>query len=521
MSVFRAERRKLLAQLSTRVLALACALGPLAFAVVLSVQSGAPADTLLGVYVHSSGYAVSFVVLGFADYLGFAVVAGVVAGDMFSSEDRYGTWKTVLTRSRSRKDVFAGKVLAAAALSVAMVALVALSSLVAGLVVTGDQPLVGLSGTILGSGELLWLALASWALSIPPVLAFVSLAVLFSTATRNGIVGVLGPLVVALIMQLLALIGSGNWMHMLLVASAFESWHGLLTAPKFYGPLIIGTGVCAVWVVACLGISWRLLRRRDIAGPSAGRRAGWAVPVRVTVASAALVVALGAAGNLGPAGITRARLEPSIAQAFEGLTILQQKELGRTVPEGAKLQLSTNCNRRSGVSQGPGDDWVCAINLVTPPEASEPFALKTASYDVSVKSDGCYKAEAPPSFIGQQMMTDEHGHSIVNPLFTIYGCFDPTAPAPPCTGNLSCASSRSGASSAPHAKTPGSHAPTGTSAAPVPNKAERSNEERQLHEAERRAGPRVMKGIEEAQKRQEQEAARAGKGEAAPLKSGG
>ena len=57
LSVYRAERRKLLAQLSTRVLALICALGPLAFGAVLGLQSGLPADSLLGVWVHASGYA--------------------------------------------------------------------------------------------------------------------------------------------------------------------------------------------------------------------------------------------------------------------------------------------------------------------------------------------------------------------------------------------------------------------------------------------------------------------------------
>ena len=63
--------------------------------------------------MHSSGFAVSLVILGFAGQWGFPVIAGVVAGDILSSEDRYGTWKTVLTRSRTRGDLFAGKVLAA------------------------------------------------------------------------------------------------------------------------------------------------------------------------------------------------------------------------------------------------------------------------------------------------------------------------------------------------------------------------------------------------------------------------
>jgi ABC-2 type transport system permease protein len=102
------------------VLALVCLVGPFAFAAVLKLQTGSPADTLLGVWVHSSGLAISLVILGFAGSWGFPLVAGVLAGDMFSAEDRYGTWKTVLTRSRTRREVFAGKLLAAMTFSVAL-----------------------------------------------------------------------------------------------------------------------------------------------------------------------------------------------------------------------------------------------------------------------------------------------------------------------------------------------------------------------------------------------------------------
>src|SRR5207244_13388253 len=136
---------------------------------------------------------------------------------------------------------------------VALAALVALSSLAAGLLSAGDRPLVGLGGRVVPSGECLWLVIASWLLTVPPLLAFTSLAALFSVATRNGIAGVLGTVLAALIMQLLALIGSGTWVHMLPVASAFDGWHGLLSAPKFYGPSIIEYFVCVAWILICGG----------------------------------------------------------------------------------------------------------------------------------------------------------------------------------------------------------------------------------------------------------------------------
>src|ERR1700759_1686262 len=111
-AAFRVERRKLANQLAPRLLALVCVLGPFAFAGVLKIQSGSPADSLYGVWVHSSGFALALVVLGFAGQWGLPLMAGVLAGDLFGSEDRHSTWKTVLTRSCTRRHLFAGKLLA-------------------------------------------------------------------------------------------------------------------------------------------------------------------------------------------------------------------------------------------------------------------------------------------------------------------------------------------------------------------------------------------------------------------------
>src|SRR5580700_6557433 len=216
-SVFRTERRKLSSQLAVRVLALVCLLGPFVFAGILKIQSGSPTDTLFGIWVHSSGFALSLLLLAFAGSWGFPIIAGVVAGDMFSAEDRYGTWKLVLTRSCTRRDLFVGKLMAAALFSLALLTLTAISSLVAGLLLVGDQSMVGLNGTLFSPDKSAGLVLASWALCAVPMLAFVGVGVLLSVATRNGIMGVIGPPLSALAMQLLLLVGSGIVMHMLLV----------------------------------------------------------------------------------------------------------------------------------------------------------------------------------------------------------------------------------------------------------------------------------------------------------------
>ncbi len=421
--VYRAERRKLSSQLAIRVLALICLLGPFVFVGILKIQSGSPTDTLYGVWVHSSGFAVAIVMLAFAGSWGLPLIAGITAGDLFSSEDRYGTWKLVLTRSCTRRDLFVGKLLAASTFSIGLLLLAALASLLAGVLLVGHQSLVSLSGTLLSPGKSLLLVLISWLLCIFPTLAFASLAVLFSVATRNGIMGVIGPALCALAMQLLLLVGSGIWMHMLLVGSAFTGWHALFNQHPYYGPLLIGIGVSLAWTAVCIGISWYLLRTRDFAGTPVARSQGWVMPVRVSVAVAAVIAVLAIAGNWGPVGVTAKRLQNDMTPTFNKLTLLQQKQLGRVVPAGAKLNVIPSCSRRGSTPRGPGD-WVCTMNVYIPQPGAVPFQQTPVTYDVSVQSDGCYKAQSPPAFIGQQLMRDANGHSVVNPLYTIYGCFN-------------------------------------------------------------------------------------------------
>ena len=106
------ELQKLRAQLTTRLLALLAVLGPFAFAVLLKVQSGTPADALFGAWVHTSGFAVSLVIARLRGHVGIPDHRRRARRRPVRLEDRYGTWKTILTRSCSREDVFVGKVLA-------------------------------------------------------------------------------------------------------------------------------------------------------------------------------------------------------------------------------------------------------------------------------------------------------------------------------------------------------------------------------------------------------------------------
>ncbi|MEV0406110.1 ABC transporter permease [Actinoallomurus sp. NPDC050550] len=262
--VYRCELAKLVRQVKVQATAIVCLLAPFLFVSALNVQSNTPQDTLFGRWVHDSGFAIPLVVLGFAGQWALPALTGVVAGDIFSCEDRYGTWKTILTRSRSRSQVFTGKALAAMTYSVAMTVLVALSSLAAGVLLVGRQPLIGLSGTLLQPGHCTALVLTAWATVLPPVLAFTAFGLLLSVASRNSAVGIGGPVVVGLALQLASLVNAPEVVRMLLPTTAFGAWHGLFTEPSFAGPLAQGVAVSAVYFVVCVVGAHALLRRRDI-----------------------------------------------------------------------------------------------------------------------------------------------------------------------------------------------------------------------------------------------------------------
>jgi len=423
--VLRAELRKLTSQSLTRVLAILVLIGPALFTAMVRIANATPGDTLLGAWVHSSGFAPPLVFLAFAASFGFPVVAALLGGDIFSAEDRHNTWKNVLTRAVDRRAVFIGKFLAASVYAVVLLALGAASAIASGVLIVGSQPLVGLSGQLIGTAPAFGLTLAAWLLNIPPLLAFVALGVFFSVATRNGIAGVLGPIALALLMQLLQRIGNAGIGHQLLLLASFDSWHGIFTTPAEGLPLL-AILVSLVWTAVALGAAWWLFSRREFSGGTvSGRMAGWGgsiVLVGAVLGVAAVMVAL---CFLGSDPITPQRLEAELKPTFNNLTIYQQELLGRHIVPGTKLNDTSVCARRGNALDGAGDDWVCTVDVLTPQADTPNPNFEPVDYDVSIKVNGCYSADGPPSFVGNETFNDPKGKTVYNPLFEIYGCFNP------------------------------------------------------------------------------------------------
>jgi ABC-2 type transport system permease protein len=176
--VLRWEVAKLAAQARSRALLVVALIAPVAVVLVLNAQEQPPSDAIYGRHIHTSGFAMPLLMLAFAAQWVLPLLAAVVAGDIFANEDQHGTWKTILTRSVSRGQVFWAKTLTAVLFNLTVLAVFAASTIAASVLIIGTERMTGLSGQLIASGTAARLVLAAWATAIAPVIGFTALALL-------------------------------------------------------------------------------------------------------------------------------------------------------------------------------------------------------------------------------------------------------------------------------------------------------------------------------------------------------
>src|SRR3989441_895974 len=263
--VYRWEIAKLLAQKRTYLGLGAAVLVPIVFVIVLLLQKGGPNDVPLGRYIRDTGLATPFLILFFMSIWGLPLITALVAGDIVASESHNGTLKTILTRSRERGEVFAGKALATVTYTLSLVFAMGLVGLIAGSIAWGFHPLTSLSGTKVSPGHGLLLLLATLAIYTLPLTGIAAFGVLLSTVTRNSAASVVGALMWALLMQLLGVLPGTESIRPYLLGTQFEAWHGLLRVPADWTPVIRALWVCALYIALPLAAAYLVFLRRDVA----------------------------------------------------------------------------------------------------------------------------------------------------------------------------------------------------------------------------------------------------------------
>jgi ABC-2 type transport system permease protein len=262
--IYRWEVAKLLAQKRTYLGLGAASIVPVIFVVVLVLQTGGPNDVPLGRYIRDTGLAVPFVVLFFMSIWGLPLITALVAGDIVAAEHQNGTLKTILTRSRERGEVFAGKALAVVTYTLTVVFAMGLIGLVAGSIAWGLHPLTSLSGTKVSAGHGTALLLASLAIYTLPLAGIAAFGLLLSTVTQNSAASVVGALMWALLMQLLGVLPGTEAVRPYLLGTQFEAWHGFLRVPADWAPVARAVWVCALYILLPLFGAYVVFLRRDV-----------------------------------------------------------------------------------------------------------------------------------------------------------------------------------------------------------------------------------------------------------------
>ncbi|MDX3242444.1 ABC transporter permease [Streptomyces sp. ME18-1-4] len=420
---YRFELVKLVAQWRIRLLFLACWVAPALFVAGVSRQSTLPSDTLFGRWMHATGWAGPLVMLGFAGAYALPLLSSVVAGDVFASEDRLGTWRHLLVAVRSPRRIFVAKSLAGLTVILLLVAGLAVSSVVGGLVSVGDQPLVGLDGHLLVPGDAAGRVLLAWAAALAPTLALAAIGLLGSVALGRSPTGLLLPPIVALAMSVAQMLPLPVAVRLALPGYAFIAWNGLFTSPAQLGPLLIGVTVSLVWAVLATVLAYLLFLRRDftdLAYDGAGRRALTLGLLPLTALTALTVAVIAVAAPSTGSGIRQNKVQRSVATAFAHLYRMQTEQLHRPAVTEAELRATAACTKSDGrtAQEGAGNDWRCVVTWHLPGVS----VTGSAVYQLDITSDGRFVADGDgPKEVNGYFLVRTSAGDAPNPLWQFDG----------------------------------------------------------------------------------------------------
>ena len=425
LRAYRFELVKLLALWRVRLMIAACWIGPAFLVVVVSRQASLPADTLFGRQMNATGWAGALVVLGFAGNWVLPLLTSVVAGDVFSAEDRIGTWRHLLVAVHSKPRIFASKSLASVTVLLVSVAGLAVSGVAGGLV-HGGRPLDGLDGHLVSPGDAAGKLTLAWLIVLAPTLALAAIGLLGSITLGRSPIGLVLPAVVGIGLQLAQSVPMPAAARLALPGYAFLSWNGLFTSPEQLGPLLIGVAVSLAWAGTATTLAFVVFMRRDFTNVSHDGDARRLITFGIVPMLGVLVISAGIlAAVAGPtsSGISQDKLQRALATEFANLYPQQYTLLYHQNVTAPQLHVTASCNKGDGMvaPEGAGNDWRCYVYWHLPGVN----ATGNAIYQLDVNPNGRYVADGdgPKEVNGYFLVHAPYGDA-PNPLWQFDGNVD-------------------------------------------------------------------------------------------------
>ena len=148
------------------------------------------------------------------------------------------------------------------------------------------------------------------------------------------------------------------------------------------------------------------------------RTTRWGRRCRLGVATAAALCAC------GPSSITSGRIERAIQTTFANLVHVQLARAGLPQIAASDIHVTASCRKAvEGTGLSGAGDWVCTLDWYGPNRTT----LRD-TYDLSVGTDGCYRAtvEGAEAGLGGPTIVASDGRTVRNLLYAFEGCFNTT-----------------------------------------------------------------------------------------------
>mgnify|MGYP000116380893 CR=1 FL=1 len=214
-----------------------------------------------------NGYTISYIILGML-YIHVPFLTTLVAGDILAGEATAGTYRVLLTRPVSRFSVVTAKWMASMVYANLLVLLMAILSIVIGLLVlgTGELLVVRSQIVILAQDDIIWRLASAYAFAALSMSTVAAIAFLFSSLVENAIGPIMTTMGIIIVLTILSSIDTPLFDPLRNVAftSHMIGWRLLFDPIVDWTRVSNSAMILAGHIAVCFGATLFIMKRKDI-----------------------------------------------------------------------------------------------------------------------------------------------------------------------------------------------------------------------------------------------------------------